>query len=293
MGRTIRTCYIAAPAGANLNTLRSALESRNIRVLLPDHDSLDAFQKPAHTVARADLVIGVLTAQRRSQWVLFELGQASALERPIIMIGPPKSEAVPSHIKPLLYLRTGLHNREAIAFALDQLLAAPEPMRRLHVEEPRAGALGGQVDGLLQQLQQVTAAKDPIGLERLCAEVIRRSGAEVVTEKLGVSRRADMAIWSDELQPWLGNPLLIEIKMGIHNARGAEDAAKALSAAITDAGAVWGLLLLGDYEPASLSRLPPTILACSIEDLINQMRTRSFSDVVRDLRNRKVHGGSI
>jgi hypothetical protein len=37
--------------------------------------------------------------------------------------------------------------------------------------------------------------------------------------------------------------------------------------------------------------LPPTILTSPIEELIQQLRTRSFAEVVRDLRNQRVHGG--
>jgi hypothetical protein len=129
--RRIRTFYIASPPGGDLTHLRASLVTRGIRVIVPDDVAPDAnLNVPtaiSHTLTEADLVIGVLTRERRSQWVLFELGQASAMGRQIVLLAPPMGDPVPSNVFGFLVLRINLQNRGAIDFALDQLLAAPSP----------------------------------------------------------------------------------------------------------------------------------------------------------------------
>jgi hypothetical protein len=98
-------------------------------------------------ISHADLVIGVLTSERQSPWVLFELGQASALGRRIVLITSPKAEPIPFSFHEFLVLRIDLDNQDALAFALDQLLSAPEPRKGERPTQPKVfwgfGAKGG------------------------------------------------------------------------------------------------------------------------------------------------------
>ena len=241
-----------------------------------------------------DLVIGVLTSERRSQWVLFELGQAAALGRQIVLIAPPKTET-PSHLTGFLIIRAGLKNRDAINFALDQILASPErSVTRSPVAVPPRPALGSDADPIITDLRAAIASNDYRGVERVVVHVLQASGADIVAEASNPDLGADIAVWSDELQPFVGNPLLIEVKSRFRGTEDLRRAANQLFEAISSRGGAWGLLLYGEGPrdlSASPKGLPPTILVYSIVDLIEQMRTRSFAEVVRDLRNRRVHGG--
>ena len=111
-----------------MGVLRATLESRGLRVLVPQDlaagsDWASEIQKQ---LSQADIVIGVLTAERQSPWVLFELGQASALGRRIVLITSPKSDPIPFALHQVLVLRIDLDNQDAIGFALDQVLSAPD-----------------------------------------------------------------------------------------------------------------------------------------------------------------------
>jgi hypothetical protein len=293
----IQTCYISAPAGANLSILREVLSQRRIRVVVPEDLPIGS-SWPAQVdsiLARVDLVIGVLTRERRSASVLFELGQAWARERKILLIVPPKSSLVPSDLHGILQVRSGLRNPEAIGFALDQLAAAPpskqkapDPTRRV----PRA--LGSKADEYLGEVWAALHAREGRRLEHIAAEAIRESGVEVVSEQQAMDKGVDLAIWSDALQPLIGNPVLVEIKSYIQSPDEARRGLSQLSSALSASGTMWGLLLYGE-TPITEERLsslaPPNVLVLSLETLFSRMREQPFADVVRDLRNRRVHGG--
>lgn len=295
MNTRIKTCFISAPAGANLRILREVLDEIGVRVTVPEElpPGSTWSAEISSILSEVDLVIGVLTRARSSDSVLFELGQAWALGRQIVLFAPPKFTAVRFDLQRFLVIRTSLSNREAISFALDQLLAAPAPDRKLTTSKrSETRSLGERANDLLREVWDATAARQGQRLEELVARVIRESGVDVISEASNIGEAADLAIWSDALQPIVGNPLLVEIKLQIHGPEDARLAVQELSKVISSSGTVWGLLLYGEGpENKRIWRsLPPNVLVMSLRTLIRQMEHRSFVDVIREQRNQRVHG---
>jgi hypothetical protein len=144
------------------------------------------------------------------------------------------------------------------------------------------------------ELRSAIESNDHRHVERVVVQALQGSGADIVSEASNPDLGADIAVWSDALQSLIGNPLLIEVKSRFGGADELRRAANKLSAAVTSRGGNWGLLLYG-HGPQDLAvkakSLPPTVLVFSIDELIEQLRARSFAEVIRDLRNRRVHGG--
>lgn len=297
MSRQIKSCYIAAPAGTNLTYLRSSLAERGIQVIMPEDlaTGSDWQTELQRTLERTDLVIGVLTRERRSQWVLFELGQAKALGRQIVLLAPPSSSPLPAPLHGFLVLRVNLRNRKAVSFALDQLLAAPPPLRQpLITETAEMRGLGPKADDLLNELREASRWPQGQALEEITIKALRDSGVDLVVKASEIDRGADLAIWSDVLESYIGNPLLVEIKSRIRKPEDARRAMQQLAFAVQRSGTRWGLLLYAEGPPGgdrAWKTSPPTILVHSLPALIEAMRERSFAEIIRDLRNRRVHGG--
>lgn len=291
MTSQIRKCFITAPAGSNLDVLSDALQRRAIQVIVPEQITLSGDLETAITevIRNVDLVIGVLTRERRSEWTLFELGQAWALGKPILLFAPPNTSHLPSTLRRFLTVRANLSNREAIEFALDQLLAAPEPTPSQVRQKSERRPLGASADRYLQGSFAMSTDVNPLALERLVADCLKEAGVDVLSMSQSKDGGADLAIWSDALQSFVGNPLLIEIKSRISDPRQGSNAAHVLARHVAAAGGAWGLLLYGS-GPTELKSLPTNILALPVEALFSRLRTESFDDVVRDLRNRRVHG---
>ena len=296
-----KTCFIAAPTDAPLGALRASLESRGLRVLVP-HDLVagsDWVSESQKQLSQADLVIGVLTSERESPWVLFELGQAYALGRRILLITSPKSAPVPFALHQVLALRINLDNQDAIAFALDQVLSAPDYQQKktpLSPQKPLIG-LGAKADELMARLGESLLSNDRRSVEQLVADALRSSGTDVVVTSPNPDIGADFAVWSDVLEPFVGNPLLIEIKNRVRSKAEAKRFFRQIESYLAESGSGWALLLYGegpdDPENQVLSGGPPNILVLSLRSLLEALRRKAFPEVVRDLRNRRVHGVSV
>jgi hypothetical protein len=290
----IRTCFITAPAGSNLKILIESLQSRDIQVVAPEDvpPEGNVETEVSSLLARVDLVIGVLTRERRSEWVLFELGQAWAKGKRILLFAPPNSGHLPSTLRRFLTVRANLSNREAIEFAIDQLLAAPDPTSSPSPPRKRTQPLGVTAENYLKGSFGLTGSVQSAELEQLVANALRDTGVDVVATSEDREYGADLALWSDALQKSVGNPLLVEIKAHLPTQRAAADAAQQLAKHVAASGSRWGLLLFAE-GPTDLRALPPTVLALPIGALFRRLQHESFDDVVRDLRNRRVHGVSV
>lgn len=293
MNHHIKTCFITAPAGSNLDVLIEALQRRDIQVVVPGDlpPGANLGTEISNLLTGVDLVIGVLTRERRSEWVLFELGQAWAKGKRILLLAPPNSAHLPSTLRRFLTVRANLSNREAIEFAIDQLLAAPETTSPPSAAHKETRPLGATAASYLQGSFDLTTHVGSAELEQLVANALRETGVDVVVTAQGRTYGVDLALWSDAWHQSVGNPLLVEIKGHLPTQRAAADAAQQLAKYVAASGGRWGLLLFAD-GPRDLRGLPPTVLALPIDALFTRLQHETLDDIVRDLRNRRVHGVS-
>ncbi|MBU7440912.1 TIR domain-containing protein [Paraburkholderia fungorum] len=296
---TSKKCFLSAPVGTDLAVLRKNLKVRGVDVLAPQDFTIggDWADETQAQIARADLVIGVLSGNESSQWVLFELGLAAALGRRILLITPPGVESIPFAPRHMLVLRVSPDNEEAIGFALDQILSAPN--RKIDGKSTRSKAspgLGQKADDLLNALDRALAASDGAGVEAVVSAALNASGTDVVVPSQTRDKGADFAVWSDSLETLVGNPLLVEVKSKIRRKEDAVRITREMSAYLSATSAQWGLLLFGDGPgPQSewWDQSSPNILVLPLRAFLNDLRSRTFPEVVRDLRNSRVHGSNI
>ena len=218
-----------------------------------------------------------------------------ALKRRVVFFAPTQFKGPPSDLQRFPIVRVSLTNREAISFALDQVLASPPPISRTRETTlSEKHSLGPLADRFLRELVSALQTNDWRRVKSITADALRLAGVDVISEATGFSnRRVDLAIWSDALQPVMGNPLLVEIKGVLRDTETVRSAAQQLSTATVAAGTGWGLLLYGQTS-VSDERLrfavPSNVLILSLATLFEQMRRRPFAEIVKDLRDRRVHG---
>jgi hypothetical protein len=271
------------------------LDQRGIHVLSPSAGTAyEPFASDtAHLLKEADLVIGVLARERRSDWVLFELGQAFAFQRQVLLFAPPDtSRWLPSDLKRVLTVRSSITNYEAVSFAIDQLLAArPEPSV---IESPPKSriTLGDEVTDYIFEANRAIEQRAGRALERVVEKALVKAGVEAIASEGGADDGADLSVWSDELQASIGNPLLIEVKSGFRTHTEIRAAAESLAKQVALSGTRYGLLLYAAPRPLDAPRysVPANVLAISIEQFLERMRNASFAEVVNGLRNERVHG---
>src|SRR5438552_2978154 len=214
--RKEKKALLAAPVTTDTSLIRQLLSAEGVSAFTVDElalpgQSLQGIVEKA--VRRADVVIVVLPAEVSRENVLIELGFALACRKPILLI-TDAAAALPAFASSIPYLRADLGNAEALRFGLTQFLAAP-PLKR-NAAPPaskQSQPIGAHADDLLARLRRLPERRGEQDLEQLIAEAIRMSGIPTLAER-GRLEDAEIAIavWSDDLEPWMNNPLPIEVK---------------------------------------------------------------------------------
>jgi hypothetical protein len=287
--------FVSAPAGTDISQLLEILKENHIQILDPAQFSPGAVKitdKIIDGIRHADLVIAVLGAANLSGNVLFEIGCASALGKKVLIIIPEWSE-IPSDIKDFVYIRTTPGNREAVNFALEQILNAPDQdtTNRPQLLD-KSKPLGTLADDLLDRLQDSIETVSEKNVEDVVREMLEASGIQARVDQKYSSAHPDVVVWIDELEPYLGNPILIEIKSFIDTVSQAKYITDQLLRYMAISN-VKNVIIFATHlssEAMEFVASFPNLYFFDICEFLKQLRQESLGQVIRKERNARVHG---
>jgi hypothetical protein len=289
---TAPIAFITSPATADTSVIREALRHRGYTPLQLDEipaagRSILALLR--ESIARADLVVAVIGDEAASSSVFLEIGFAQAMDKRILALAPlgdsPRFEGI-------AYLRAEPTNREAVEFGLDRVLEAPK--EGPHVEEAaeRTRPIGDLADELLAEYWK---ARGELGeLDSMVWSVIRaletsglRARSTSVQPEIGME--VEFAVWVDDLDPWMENPLLVVIRRELNDEKNLSQVASRLSHSSLPK-ASWGLILCGKLgiEPVQ-ARATPNVFAVSLEEFLEALRVEGFGAYLSRLRIERIH----
>ena len=123
----------------------------------------------------------------------------------------PKGGYIPPILHSQLVLRVSLRNRNAIDFALDQILSAPVPRKKHSIFSVLPNKiLPYQLSNLASEAEKAIEESDGQRFEEVISIGIQSSGVEMAIRPTLENREMDLAVWADEFQSLVGNPFLIE-----------------------------------------------------------------------------------
>jgi len=284
------SALIISPPTADLHVIKTTLEQHGYNVLAPDMIARGAtwVDALAQAIGRADLIIGVCDGATPSPSVAFDLGVAAAADADILIVASPECE-LPTAFSSFFLVRADVTNEEALGFFFANL--GPHKSRARRRSRDSLPTLTDRVAGYARIAKSASSRE----LEDLVATIFTDAGFDARSAHRVGPREIDLAVWSDSLAPYLDNPLLIEVKDDLSG-----DAMHRALAQVTNvaqaAGVRWALIVYrrgpSERELASQVRQASRILVISFDQLLTQLKQASLFDILRGLRNRKVHGVS-
>jgi hypothetical protein len=294
-----RSCFVVTPPGMRVNAFLEILRANNFEPFLIS-DFLAAGLKSSAKVRQAfksvDFVICLLFADRQPDNQLFELGIAYGLARRTIIFADLNA-SIPSAISTLKVERVSFEDFGSLIPFIKRFMEpkpssgfdfrpVPERMSRAIREPiPKRQALQIALDAL--RATNETAQTSPSQLfERQVTDVLSRSGLTVVearSRRLDSSPTVDLALWIDELQREIGNPIAVSIKSNLTPA-GLQKAIEALTLSLSFVGAKAGVVIYAGKSATVGERIAqrsPLIYVFSIDELLSLLEAGTFVSELR------------
>jgi len=126
----------------------------------------------------------------------------------------------------------------------------------------------------------------------ILADAFRSAGIRAIREPREGSAEADFVVWDRDLEPFVGAPLLVEVVGGRWSDRRLSLKVRQLSEYLSQLPSRrWALLVLAgaSSETPSLAIEHEPVLVISLKELLSRLQGESFVDIVRMLRNERVH----
>lgn len=278
-----KTCFISAPFGVDTSLIRNTLEANGIRWL--DQTTIDLgtswLEKLDSVLQRSDFICAVLPESQHGN-ILFELGIAYGKGKPILVFVGPSAD-VPADLTSLTYVRANPTDKNVIDKALVTFLT--------HAKKRRPSRIGLNTKKKKSILTTTTFSGPE--LEQRTAALLQDAGFIVSSSTEAKDTGVDFAVWADELQSALGNPLLVEVKGGSLTRQRIEEAAVQLRLYTQKTHGRCALLVYWDKhhrEFPIVSRGWPLIIQMSGEELTRLVKEERLSRELLRRRNAAVHG---
>ncbi len=294
-----KTCFISAPIRTDTSVLRQALQRRGIRwsdavSVRPSGSILETIESG---IAQADFVCVIVPQGPESISVFFEMGLALGKQRPVLAFVEPGVQ-IPSYFEGFTIARTALQDSEALKLNLDAFLSHAQSKKVKSTLSSRSKPKRVDTSWTKEALKSAQLKSGQLRafeFERLVAKLLKESGAQVSVANSLAGRGADMAVWVDELQPSIGNPLLVEVKSGRLSEGGLHEGEQRLRHYLSHINARMGLLVYWDSEGRRFTprkREWPLVVRFSVEELISLVEKGQVVQAILRERNQLVHGAN-
>jgi len=291
--KELRSCYISASANLNIRPLMDLLRNKGI-------DSFDAFSAPhmdrvlpsvEKEIRNSDFLIAVVNLGAPKPNVFYEIGFARAVKKPIFLIVEGVS-MIPTLFKDLVYVKAKVDDVSAINYVLSQFLAQQKySVRRglKTIEPPKAKP---DIKFERRDLEGIVKQGREVDLANFVAKLLKSKGV-ILDRSFGVREEgSDMSLWIDSLEYSIGNPILVEIKIGNLSNTSLAKTEEQLRKYIKTSNASAGLIIYADrrgklFRPSRFKL--PLVIRLSFEELIDRLAKQPIDRIILSERNRIAH----
>ncbi|HEV3340613.1 MAG TPA: restriction endonuclease [Pirellulales bacterium] len=290
-----QTCFLSAPYGQNIESVLRVLGDSGVDVMRLDNlvPGAEIAESVRLAVQEADFFCAILPEGSSNANVLFELGIAAGLEKALFLIVEPGVD-LPLDLRGLPYVRASLSDRNSLASRIPPSLRTFLNGDR---EEERPPRVACEVDldaarSRISEILSLEAGQRAGPFEAFVRDLLTEAGYVVSGVSSSKGTGTDLAVWIDDVESVLGNPVLVELKMAAEDQTPSEGDLRQLRAYMASGAARCGLLVTTAPRPTSMPETAPgwpLVFYFGAEELAVFVAAGSLPDELIARRNRAVH----
>ena len=292
----LRRCFISAQTGEASAALAQAFADRGVESFRADDlvPGLPLTPELLHQLQAADFMCALVNDGGVAPNILFELGAAHVLRKPIILFTTSYDRLLGA-LQGVYVVRANVENLPSAAAEIDRFLRHAKtlpPIDKTAADQRQKPNLSWAKEELAA-LRRERFSDREIRFERLVSEMFRRAGAEVVREGRPEGNwTADLVVWLDDVAHEIGGPMIIECKYygggpgGVlanakHTVHQLEKYVEASEARVA--------LVVYDYDQSIPPPSPfetPRVLAFAVDQLIEALERGTLANEILQHRRR-------
>jgi hypothetical protein len=291
----MKTCFISAPVTVDLSVLKSALEAEGIKPILPfelDIRGANFREQIEKAIKKAKLFIAVLSSNAENLNVLFELGYASAARKRIAVIQDRDFE-LPPNISGFPTIKCKIDDEHELRTFLTQFARQQKSPTPKASNLAKTKPLSGRAKQLIAHLKALGQRATERELESVLIDAFRESGIRVIAESSARDHGYDFALWIDELEYPIGNPVLVELKSTLKRPTARALRNNFLAQRETAVGKALLVVYVSgpaDVDFSDIQVAAPLVLFVSASRLLSALEDQSLAQFIRTERNKLAHG---
>lgn len=292
-------CYISSDSNYDLSKLENILfklgvETHNFYDFSIGSSFSDLIKRK---IRESDFIVALIT--QKNQNVLYELGIAEALGKPIFLLVEQEVK-LPFFLEGKMYYQLDWSkNTQLLELSLkNYILDISNKYTRYKKRKIENEIVHLSVEDTNEYLIKLRQLRNSdfreTDLIALLMRMFKKLNVQAVSEMaLGNRARVDIAITNEPLSNYFGNPILFEVKSGIINPNTIESAQYQLQGYLSKTEANFGVLLYFDKNYKRFGKefyRVPDILMFDIEDFVQGVSSEGFEKFLVKARNEYVHG---
>ncbi|MGE3553020.1 MAG: hypothetical protein AB7M93_09105 [Candidatus Obscuribacterales bacterium] len=288
--KKFRSCFITAPFGTNLHVVEAVLHDHGISIRKPSIKpvALTQLEVLSKAIRSADFMIAILEGNKDASNLLFEIGLAAGMKKPVLLVVDPKTE-MPSNLRSFHYLKAKSDDRQALAFHLEIFLkhSKAELSKPKELEKKKRDV--NPLNRSLESLRQTIGAS-PTQFQETLMSLLTEQRIEY-----DLSQRPDdyydFAIWLDDIEPTVSNPVLVELKT--HLPSDTLNLEARLQESLKKSGSEIGIVAFLNSASSTIpgtSATLPLIVYMHAESLLELLYKGTLASHLLQCRNLTVHG---
>lgn len=298
--REFKSCFISAPFGVNLGSLTRVLDQAEIQWewARSNLDLSDRLPGDLRKIMRGvDFVIGVILGDSASDNIMFEVGLAVGMGKPVLLVVADQRK-VPSDLAGIPSVQAPLNDERALSLHLDLLIRSSRQGPRY----PVSGQSGGISTAQLQDFGLSTSlkydSKPESALEGELVTLIEQAGGRTLLHPRpeGGTRQftPDLLFWLPTADVELLNPAVVELRGHLQAPQQLLDAEEQLLRFLQQTGVRTGLLIvrgLGQEARTEFRGSPLlNVFRVDFEKFRNLITHGELGGYLHQERNRAAHG---
>jgi len=303
MDRQLR-CFLSAPFETDLTVIKSVLDENNIEIFNAFEFSI-GYSLPQilkRKLRQVDFAIFVISKNYKG--VLYEIGVCEGIGKESLIIidkNIDKSIEKSIYLEDKFLLKLNSIDDEFLKmnllYLIERIKTKKKAVKRTIISEvPKFTNYDRDIQdalvSLLELTKHVRIAGQGFELEEIVKEIFKTIRLKYVDNNYGQDIGIDFALWNDKLGRTIGNPIIVELKLGILNKAIFKEAENQILNYANKSDAKVALLLYLDRKGKRFNLNPslnPLIIAYDVEDFISELIKSSFENVIITSRNKIAH----